>query len=111
MPLPRRVVVEGRAVSIDWSDGLVTKHSARNLREACPCALCVGETAPVGTSRVIPLMAKVSEGISVVRYSPVGRYALAFAFSDGHSSGIYPFEYLRRICECDECISKKSAQP
>lgn len=30
---------------------------------------------------------------------PVGRYALQFIWSDGHRTGIYPFEYLRRIAE------------
>ena len=28
---------------------------------------------------------------------PVGRYALQIAWSDGHDSGIYPFERLREL--------------
>ena len=31
----------------------------------------------------------------VVEFSPVGRYALAFAFNDGHGTGIYTFDFLR----------------
>jgi DUF971 family protein len=27
----------------------------------------------------------------------VGRYALQFVWSDGHSTGIYTFEYLRQL--------------
>lgn len=27
----------------------------------------------------------------------VGRYALQFMWSDGHATGIYPFEFLRRL--------------
>jgi DUF971 family protein len=29
----------------------------------------------------------------------VGRYALQFVWSDGHSTGIYTYEYLRDIGE------------
>ena len=29
----------------------------------------------------------------------VGRYALQFVWSDGHDTGIYPFDYLRRLGE------------
>ena len=27
-------------------------------------------------------------------------------WSDGHATGIFAFEYLRSICECDECRLK-----
>ncbi len=33
----------------------------------------------------------------------VGRYALQFNWLDGHSGGIYSWEYLRRVCQCREC--------
>jgi ATP-binding protein involved in chromosome partitioning len=33
----------------------------------------------------------------------VGRYALGFDWSDGHNTGIYPFDRLRALCPCDEC--------
>ena len=33
----------------------------------------------------------------------VGRYALQFNWLDGHSGGIYSWEYLRRNCQCAEC--------
>jgi DUF971 family protein len=33
----------------------------------------------------------------------VGAYALRIFWNDGHSSGIYSWEHLRRICPCDEC--------
>ena len=34
---------------------------------------------------------------------PVGRYAIQFNWLDGHSGGIYSWEYLRRVCQCKEC--------
>jgi DUF971 family protein len=33
----------------------------------------------------------------------VGRYAIQFNWLDGHSGGIYSWEYLRRVCQCREC--------
>jgi DUF971 family protein len=33
----------------------------------------------------------------------VGNYALHFDWSDGHTTGIYSFDYLRRICPCPAC--------
>jgi DUF971 family protein len=33
----------------------------------------------------------------------VGRYAIQFNWQDGHSGGIYSWEYLRRVCQCREC--------
>jgi DUF971 family protein len=34
---------------------------------------------------------------------PVGNYALRFRWSDGHDTGIYTFDFLRRLCPCAEC--------
>jgi DUF971 family protein len=36
----------------------------------------------------------------------VGRYAISFGWSDGHSTGIYPYSYLLEMCECAECAAK-----
>jgi DUF971 family protein len=33
----------------------------------------------------------------------VGGYALAIQWFDGHASGIYSFQYLRSLCQCDAC--------
>ncbi len=33
----------------------------------------------------------------------VGRYAMQFNWLDGHSAGIYSWDYLRRNCQCQEC--------
>ena len=43
----------------------------------------------------------------------VGNYALQIEFNDGHSTGIYSFDYLRTICPCETCAQgrKESPQP
>jgi DUF971 family protein len=102
LPIPRSVSLDGPRVRIEWSDGHASVFSNKRLREACPCALCRGEPAPLGGA-VIPLTVAVPAGVSATRYSMVGRYAVSFAWSDGHSSGIYPYEYLLELCECEAC--------
>jgi DUF971 family protein len=37
----------------------------------------------------------------------VGRYALVMNFSDGHNTGIYRYDFLRDICECDKCQAER----
>jgi DUF971 family protein len=42
----------------------------------------------------------------------VGRYALQIFWNDGHSTGIYSFDYLRSLCSCLECeVSRQDARP
>jgi DUF971 family protein len=42
--------------------------------------------------------------IERVNVAPVGNYALQFRWSDGHETGIYTFEYLRKLCPCSRCL-------
>jgi len=35
----------------------------------------------------------------------VGQYAIRLAWSDGHASGVYSYDYLRRICPCSKCYA------
>ena len=36
------------------------------------------------------------------RVDSVGNYAIQLAWKDGHSFGIYTWEYLRELCPCGE---------
>ena len=33
----------------------------------------------------------------------MGNYAISIAFSDGHGTGIYRYDFLREICPCEKC--------
>lgn len=83
---------DGARLRIRWQDGEVQEFEPRELRLRCPCAGCVEEMT--GTRILTPEM--VPEDIYPTAIHYVGRYALQFIWSDGHSTGIYPFEYLRR---------------
>jgi ATP-binding protein involved in chromosome partitioning len=97
---PREVTAnEAGDLLIAWGDGHQGLHKPYNLRLNCPCAECVDERT--GERRLDPQ--RVPLDVEVRRVMSVGRYALAFEFSDGHQTGIYHFDLLRRLCECESC--------
>jgi DUF971 family protein len=38
--------------------------------------------------------------VTIESIKPVGNYAISLAYSDGHGTGIYRFDFLRDICPC-----------
>ena len=93
--VPRSVDMGADAVTIEWSDGQVCKYPYRALRLNCACAACIEEM----TGRKLLNAAAIPADIIAVDHMQVGRYALQFLWSDGHTTGIYPFAMLRRLCE------------
>lgn len=84
---------DGTRLRIAWRDGEVSEYTPRRLRLACPCARCVDEMTGIRTLRP----ESVPEGVYPEAIHYVGRYALQFVWSDGHETGIYPFDLLRRL--------------
>jgi DUF971 family protein len=95
---PARIGQKGaRHLEIAWADGAVGAIEVRELRLACACAVCVDEWT--GEDRLDP--ASVPADVRPLEVKPVGRYALQIDWSDGHTSGIYPFERLRALMDGD----------
>lgn len=90
--------VEDRELHVTWADGHKSMFPNPYLRENCACA-CVNELT--GEKMLIPK--SIPANIRAVEISLVGRYAVQFRWSDGHSSGIYPFDRLRALCPCETC--------
>jgi ATP-binding protein involved in chromosome partitioning len=82
-----------------WLEGHTSIHTAHHLRTNCRCAVCVDEN----TGRKTLDDTSVPLDIEMKGVNPVGRYAIAIGFSDGHNTGIYTFSRLRDLCECEEC--------
>ena len=92
------IAVIGTELALAWSDGLESYTQLEALRRACPCANCQGEPDAMG--RVVkPEVTYADNSFQLLRYENVGGYAVAFTWADGHSTGIYSYEYLRKICE------------
>ena len=101
---------EGTGITIIWKDGHSSVWTFPWLRHACPCATCNEERQQTGRRIGFP---KPKPGGPLVLYeapprpmevTPVGKYALRFKWNDGHESGIYSWEYLRRVCQCAGCL-------
>ena len=90
-----------RRARLTWSDGHSAEFDYDYLRGYCPCAGCQGHA--VGPVVFQPPPAPV-EPASI---APVGNYAISFAWTDGHATGIYRFDYLREICPCDACRKER----
>jgi ATP-binding protein involved in chromosome partitioning len=84
-----------RTLAIRWSDGHESAFDVRELRLACACARCVDEWT--GEEALDP--ASVPADVHPLRIERVGRYAIQIEWSDGHASGIYPFERLRALAD------------
>jgi DUF971 family protein len=89
----------GERITIRWGDGHESVYPARYLRGRCPCAQCVSET----TGERVVFEEHIPPEVAITAAKVVGNYALHFEFDDGHSTGIYSFDYMRRICPCDDC--------
>lgn len=110
----------GNQLLITWSDGQTREYSARDLRAACPCATCrevreenerkaqLGPNAgaPAGTSTssggmlnlALPVITpQEARPLAIEDMRPVGSYAYAIAFSDGHNTGIFTLDFLREL--------------
>jgi DUF971 family protein len=84
---------DGTQLRIRWRDGAVSEYPPRYLRLCCPCAGCVEEL----TGRMLLNPANVPLDVYPRTVEYVGDYAIRFDWSDGHRTGIYPFDYLRDI--------------
>jgi len=98
-PVPQAIHRADDALTITWAEDHVGVYPARTLRLACPCAGCVEET----TGRPLLDPAAVPNDVVPLRVSLVGAYAIRIDWNDGHSTGIYTYEYLRARCPCARC--------
>ena len=76
-----------------WDDGTDSKLAPRWLRARCPCAECVEEWSG---KRVVG-DEQVREDVRPRGMHQVGRYAVQIEWSDGHSTGIYSWDYLLKL--------------
>jgi DUF971 family protein len=87
----------GGELAIRWDDGSETFIPLEKLRRCCPCADCQGETDIMGNVYKNPAKPLPSNAFYLVRIASVGGYAIQPVWADGHLTGIYSFDYLKRV--------------
>ncbi|MFN3196109.1 MAG: gamma-butyrobetaine hydroxylase-like domain-containing protein [Chlorobiota bacterium] len=81
----------------EWADGKKAMMTLEMFRRECPCAYCKGEK--VGNKVYShPVEVKDEPGAFDLEYlKPIGNYALAVKWKNGHDTGIYTWDYFREI--------------
>ena len=86
-------VSKDSAVTVTYLDGYVARFELVSLRQGCPCAACRelrerGEDSWPRPNSPVPLRIEHAE--------LHGAWGLNVTWNDGHATGIYPFDLLRR---------------
>ena len=89
----------GQELAVKWDDGSESFIPLEKLRRHCPCAGCKGEVDIMGNLYRNPERPLTAEAFSLLRIDRVGGYALQPVWADGHNSGIYSYDYLKRVGE------------
>ena len=87
----------GNELAVKWDDGGENFIPLENLRRACPCAGCKGEMDILGNLYKNPEKPLSAKAFELVKLVSVGGYAIQPVWADGHNTGIYSFDYLKRI--------------
>jgi DUF971 family protein len=95
-PTEVRVTSQGKILLLAYGDGRCLSFHAAFLRRNSPS---------VTATSALP-EANWSSGdkgeVAMLAIEPVGNYALRLQFDDGHDSGIYSWDYLRRLAAAND---------
>jgi DUF971 family protein len=80
-------------LELAWGHGKASKLPYRYLRAECPCASCRNEW----TGERVLDPASIRDDLKLEAMEPVGNYAVRLAWNDGHSSGLYTWDALKRL--------------
>ena len=89
----------GQDLAIKWDDGSESFVSLEFLRRSCPCAGCRGETDVMGNLHKGPEIPLTPQSFMLRRIVNVGGYAIQPVWGDGHATGLYPFDYVRKLAD------------
>jgi DUF971 family protein len=94
---PADLQVIGAELAIKWEGGAESYITLEALRRACPCAGCTGERDVMGQLHKGPDKPLSPQSFQLTRIASVGGYGITPIWADGHTTGIYSFEYLARL--------------
>lgn len=103
-PPTRLDLKKDRGLTIEWPDGRTSYYSIAYLRKMSPSADMknLRDEMAKNPLTVLPSSPRAPGPLVALDAELIGNYALRIRFSDGHSTGIYSWEYLRRIDPADQ---------
>ena len=90
-PTDITVTDNGRTLEIVFDDGETIRLTAERLRVESPSAEVQGHSP--SEKRIVT----GKENVAIVDLEPIGNYAIRIVFDDGHDTGLYGWDYLRRL--------------
>jgi len=103
-------LIDGQDLRISWNDGHITRFALQYFRDECPCAGCQGESDIFGEVKMPMQLPVMKPGkYEIKQLTPVGNYAVAAVWADGHDSGIYSWEYLLEMEKRADAASSSPA--
>lgn len=89
-------VDEKKCLYVKWDDNSESEIKLSHLRRFCPCAICASleENHHHDSIKVFS-----DEQLNIIDLKIVGNYAVSVGWGDNHNTGIYDFNYLKRISE------------
>jgi len=89
----------GNELALKWDDGSEDFITLEKLRRECPCAGCRGEMDVMGNLYKGPEQTLTPLAFQLRQIARVGTYGIQPHWGDGHNTGIYSFDYLRKIAK------------
>ena len=84
-------------LAIKWNDESESFIEYEKLRTLCPCAHCSGESDIFGNVYKGPNKELSKNAFELVNITKVGHYAINIKWGDGHNTGIFSYDYLKKI--------------
>jgi DUF971 family protein len=84
---------KSRVLEVAWADGTRFELPCEYLRVFSPSAELQGHGLPE------PMLVGGKRNVNIARVEPVGRYAVRLVFDDGHDTGLYSWDILRKLGE------------
>jgi DUF971 family protein len=97
-PVEIRVIQDRRTLQIGYDDGRTDELDAEYLRVESPSAEVQGHSPDQKT------IVDRKKDVRILAVQPVGSYAVRLDFSDGHTTGIFTWSYLRGLADRREMI-------
>jgi DUF971 family protein len=94
-PTSIRAHQSGQFLELTWEDGAVNRLAYHHLRAECPCASCRDEWT--GQRTLDP--GSIRPDLKIEGMEHIGGYAVRLGWNDGHSSGLYSWDLLRRLAQ------------
>jgi DUF971 family protein len=90
-PTDITVTDKGRTLEVVFDDGETVRLTAERLRVESPSAEVQGHSP--SQKRIVT----GKENVAIVDVAPIGNYAIRIVFDDGHNTGLYSWDYLRKL--------------